>query len=465
MKCATLIALLLNVSIIKSIKIIDYTNEPYALVPIEPTYLFDSYETVLHLFNITEIEERFLKYEDAYYQHYENDKKITLLITTCKDYLQQLTVHRNKRSWDFLGTGIKFITGTPDHDDMIFVKKEMNELIENNNRLSVINSALKRNLEYLTGKGQGETKLEILFEWIIMELKQIIDTLNLAKSGILNTAALNLEEINKIIKIEQKFDAPLMELLEHSTFKIMQIKSVYILLIKYPIIKEKCMLYNVKPIETENGKLQLESFATQCNGTYNTVHQCKKYINTNLCKYHEHTCTEELLNGFKTNCTIIRERMNEIEQIDDGKILINGIHKINNVTSKGTYLILFNDSVLIDNGNYTNDKELVQQYLQKNRPSQYEILDVIESQNEKLKIPTLNMIKKIPITIQSHPIKSVILIILFVVLIMISFHFMIKLCNAYNAYKIRKENEKANEHVRTLFKMKLGTISSEDGSS
>lgn len=53
-----------------------------------------------------------------------------------------------------------------------------------------------------------------------------------------------------------------------------------------------------------------------------------------------------------------------------------------------------------------NDITLTLEYLKKNKPSQYEILDELESKNEELKIEGLNIIKKIPIMIEEHPIKS-----------------------------------------------------------
>lgn len=135
-----------------------------------------------------------------------------------------------------------------------------------------MNSKLQKNLELLTGNS-GEHHLEVLFEWLI--------------------------------KVEGAFDAPLMEVLEHSTFKILQAESVYVLLIRYPRITHKCMLYRIKPIEGPNGKLYLEDFAAFCNGKYQTVRNCKKYISSNICMSYEHACTQRLLNGMTTNCTVI----------------------------------------------------------------------------------------------------------------------------------------------------------------
>lgn len=464
MKCFVAIILTISVTTIQSFESIDYTNEPYALIPIEAAYLYKNNETIIHMSNISIIEEKFMKYEEMYYLHHPKDRKITLLIKKCRDYIEQLTTHRSKRSFNFLGTMFKFITGTPDHNDITLVQEKLNDLIENNNRLAIINTAMQKNFEFLTGNGEDK-RFELLFEWMLSELKQIIDTINLAKLGILNTAILNLQEINQIIKVEKNFDAPLMEILEHATFKVIQVKSLYLLLIKYPVIERKCMLYSIRAIALEEGKLNLEPFATQCDGKYVTVRECKKYVSTNICKYYEHTCTQDLLNGLRTNCTMIRERMHEIEEVDDGKILINGKHMINNITVKGTRLILFNDSVIIDQQNYTNNKVLVQAFLERNKPSEYDIINIIESENKKLKIPSLFEIKGITMEIETHPMRSTIIIIITIAMLILVIHYTIRICVAYNAYKTRKTNENANKYARTLFNKNLGTISFEHGSS
>lgn len=60
---------------------------------------------------------------------------------------------------------------------------------------------------------------------------------------------------------------------------------------------------------------------------------------------------------------LIRERMPSIDEVDNGKILMHGTHSIDNVTRVGTYLVLFNDSILIDDQNFTNDQNMVLEYL------------------------------------------------------------------------------------------------------
>lgn len=262
MRVSIFFLLSMVVPFIRLFEFIDYSNEPYALIPVEYTYLYRENGTLLHLFNITKLEEKFGKYEKMEYD--KNNMKLMLLRYKCREYLNQLTIHRNKRALNFLGTAIKFVTGTPDHDDMVLVQQKLNDLIENNNKQSIINSRLHKQMDHFTGNLK-EDQMEVLFEWLASELSQIIYTINLAKMGILNTAVLSLREINEVLKVEKRRDAPLLEILEHSTFKILMVKSVYVILIRFPKLEQKCMLYTVRPIANKKGKLHLEKFVAYCN--------------------------------------------------------------------------------------------------------------------------------------------------------------------------------------------------------
>lgn len=437
---------------IQNFEIFDYSNEPYVLIPMETTFLYKRYEPLFHVFNVSEIREKFNKYSDLQYKFGgHDDKKIMFLISKCEDYIKQLTAHRKKRGIDFLGSILKFITGTPDHDDMVLVQNKLNELIDNNNRLAVINTKLQQNFENL--QRSNEYSVEVYFEWIAAALEELIHTINLAKSNILNTAILNLEDVNQIINKENRSDAPLMEILEHSIFKILEVNSVYVLLIKYPVVEEKCMLYSIRPVELESGKLQLEESAAFCTDNFITVRECKKYITTNLCKYFEHTCTQELINGNKTQCTIVKEHMKSIDEIGNGKILIHGTHTINGMTKRGTYAVFFNDSILIDNKNYTNDEKLILQYLKSNKQTHFEILNEIESQNEELKIQELTLIEKIPMQFEKHPILSFSITILNIIVIIVILHYMFKCWKAYSLYKIQRTNAQANARIQSMFEL------------
>lgn len=253
--CVVLFGLML-LGIIATYEVMDYTNEPYVLIPGGEAYLFSEREKIYHIFNISLFKEKY----DMYMRMSFNPKnrRMTLMAQRCKEYLDQLTDHRNKRALDFLGTGIKLITGTPDHNDLMTVENKLNELVKNNNNLAVVNSKLLETLERISPY-TGKDNVMILFEWLAMELTEIINTINLAKVGVLNTKILNFAEMRRIIKDEigHKMHLPLIEILEHAIFSILESNSIYVLMIKYPRVKFGGKLYEVRAVSNGNGKLEL----------------------------------------------------------------------------------------------------------------------------------------------------------------------------------------------------------------
>lgn len=122
----------------------------------------------------------------------------------------------------------------------------------------------------------------------------------------------------------------------------------------------------------------------------------------------------------------VKERMPEIDEVDNGKILIHGNHSINNINRQGTFLVLFNDSIQIDNTNFTNDENLMMHYVQINIPAHYEILEILESGNEELKLSELTVMEKIPIEIESHPVRSMLFLLMIILITIILLHYSLK---------------------------------------
>lgn len=445
-------------TLITTYEVMDYTNEPYILVPSGDAYLFVKRETIYHLFNISLFQEKYDKYMRMSY--HPKNRKMVMLAQRCKEYLDQLTDHRNRRSLDFLGTGIKFITGTPDHDDLVTVESKLNQLVKNNNNLAIINSRLLHQLENISPVFGRENAL-VLFEWLAMELTEIINTINLAKLGVLNTKVLNFSEMRRIIRDEigHEMHIPLIEILEHATFSILESNSIYVLLIKYPRVQFGGKLYAIRAVANRTGKLELEKFAVENDRKYHTVSACKRFINANVCSYREHTCTEELLNGMVTNCNLIKEKMLDIEEFDEGKIVINGNHTINGLTRTGVFMIMFNGTVVIDGTNYTNERNNIREFLRLNRPAHYEVMDIIESENEKMKIPELTIISQIPLELEEHPIRSLFIIIVAIIIFIIVTNVAIKIYKIYLEHQKRKIEMETNNYVRALFNTNTNSVS------
>lgn len=102
-------------------ELIDYSNEHYALIPIDMAYFYRETGTLFRIFNVTNLREKLSNYLRMRYEVVDTleDRKLTLLMGHCQELIDQLTIHRSRRGLNFLGTAIKFVTGMPDHNDIL----------------------------------------------------------------------------------------------------------------------------------------------------------------------------------------------------------------------------------------------------------------------------------------------------------------------------------------------------------
>lgn len=421
----------------ETLEVIDYSNDSFALVPDGETYLFSDIGTLYHVSNVTLFVEKFYKYRAIYEksnsQMMEDEKeRIFYSLNECEATLHQLARVRVKRGLcDLCGHLYKILWGLPDRDEINELAAKINNSIENNKILDANNKILQDFFNATKTRSQVarlETSVEILRSALI----KLIDTIN---NGLnLNTPILSANEIKEIIGAAKNRDALLIDILHHSMFKLILIDSVYVVVLKYPLLNRKCAMYNVMAIEQKFGKLQLEKSVAKCDDEFVTIRNCKKHLSGSICEYNEqYTCVETMLNGVRANCTIIREHMRSIDEINFGKILINGNHTVNNMSMQGTYMLLFNESILIDNKNYTNDRELVFKYLKEQGPVDYAIVDISEGEDDKLKFNRTDIIMTDPLPSNYiddvHPIKkfaAIICIMIFLICLLVLIH---KCCN------------------------------------
>lgn len=127
------VTLLLNLIInIKAYTVSNLKNKKFIFTETDDTYLYEDTEYLYHLFNLTTIME---KYKQIEYRSFGRTQQDIINENRISNLIEQTISHSiQKRSINILGTIIKFITGTPDHDDLIEIKTHLNEIIENNNQ-------------------------------------------------------------------------------------------------------------------------------------------------------------------------------------------------------------------------------------------------------------------------------------------------------------------------------------------
>lgn len=437
--------------------IINYSNDDYVLLEdVDNFLLYETFGEVFHVTNLSFYNDIFEK-ELIFFSNRSNstDWEITMELNLIKTLLSQLTPHRvSKRSINELGTIFKWITGTPDHNDMLTIQNKINELIENNNIQNQINSAIFKEVTKITNLLENiKFNQEILLKkyrlkLLSLDLQNLLDTITFSKANIINPKILNKQDMTNIFNHEA-FNITLIDLLDVSSFSIISYQGLIIVFIKYPTINHNCKLYHAKAISQSDGKLFIDDKIAKCKNTFYLIKNFKAEIyNTFAQIVYEKNCFIDLVNKQFTSCTKISEKNKPIEVITDGAILISGKNCVNNTWLTGTYLITFKTIVTINNITYTNEKEKLLNYVKHNKFTNYLITEYKTSNDTELRLENTNTLSKIVIELENNHTK-----ITFIIFLIIFTFIMIKLLkfcsrNNFNPITFLFSNPSNNQNIQ-----------------
>lgn len=440
----TISFLLSIISPINAVEIVNLENKRYVLTKLDDSFLFDRENFLFHIFDLDQLHQQMSAVTNP-----KPSIRDRILLKKAEKYFEQLGFNEiHKRSINVLGTGIKWITGTPDHDDLIQLQESINNLIENNNALKENN---RKVTEILRNVGNNDTNSYILTE-IIDELKNIIFTLNMAKYDQINTMALDLKEIEDLINIEKK-KLPIINVLEYSTVHICKVKNSIVLIIKYPVVKSQCEHYKITSLEFKHGKIVMDNQISKCNGIFQRTKRCNEILSTNICQIEKpDNCNLKILqNQIDAKCVVLQEENEEIQLINSGHIILSGKHIVDNNSVDGINLINFDKHVTIDSMVYTNFEKKAKDYLIMHQEEKFEILKLIETERENLKFKNIKALKKFIIPFEEHPIKTTLTILTIVATLILFIWLFGKGCNMYRKYSETKAKKQYLKILRNEY--------------
>lgn len=143
--------------------------------------------------------------------------------------------------------------------------------------------------------------------------------------------------------------------------KIIQVDKVVYFLIKYPIPKSVCKKLIILPV-AHNGKILhlQESIIAECRNHTLAVRNCSETV-PSFCKASFSTsCALQLISSNNASCSTTFNNLSPVTEIDDGFIVINDQTVVIEekyeppLTVSGTYLVLFDDQVKINDTIFHN---------------------------------------------------------------------------------------------------------------
>ena len=403
----------------QSIQILNLSNNP-GLLTIKDGYSF--LKTGNHkLFHIIDLE----KYETVF-------RKLTLNIKGIKQfgnftqlveliemkYSNTLTLYsdiqpkfRNKRGLlDFIGTGIKFITGNPDSTDLQEISQSLDNLrknnkllIKENNKQAKINFQLQNKINALvfqlekqqtqitkniinsrseTDINRSHTILKEIFkinfnlDMLYHHFENLFDAIQMAKLKIISKDILGHDEIEFAIQILKKHNVIPNSV--EQVYQFLELSAYYnntelIFVVYIPLLDDtKFNTIILEPIPVGNRTLILPASTAMQSGnrTYFITSDCTRVENYAICEQQnlldvsKDSCYSKLLLGSSGNCSFTeRLNLNEVKLLNSNHIIIKSDSKsevrsdcgIIERNLKGTYLIEFhNCSVFVNGSRFQN---------------------------------------------------------------------------------------------------------------
>lgn len=336
-------------------------------------------------------------------------------LTVVKQFENLYPRKRGKRGlFNFIGSGIKLITGNLDEADLIQINRDINELRVANNRLirennvqvdinkqlqirineiiKVINQqqeiitkqiiAARQDLMSSRNNNQNFTALKQVFkishhlELIKTHFDNIFETIQLAKLNVISKNFLESQEMKFVTDRLEEQNISLMSV--DQAYEFLGIKALYkgskvYFIILVPQIDSQTyskFLLEPLPIGDREIKLPATQAITNQNATYFINGQCQIVEQNTLCDLKDlinvskDECFSKLLNGLSAKCVFTESNVDmEIKRLTDNHVVVKNAKAMNLTTDcqltnrilSGTILIYFNDcSIKLNDRNFSS---------------------------------------------------------------------------------------------------------------
>lgn len=410
-------------------KIIDYTNSQLATFDTGLTKIQTGTYRIIHKVDLDACQKALNEISTTIKSKITNENPLLPILINelnlTQTYLNRLKPKRFKKSIDTIGKVWKWIAGNPDHDDLVTLESQINNIIDNNNNQVTINKIVFDRINKITAVSnkilkavqssediQHNVAIELKYKLRVIkeEIINIDYAIHWAKAGIVNSYILSNEELELVKSVILKNNLTLNnveESLELANIKIASNNTMLFYIVGIPLTNEEiCESILIKPIKKKKyiNKIPFEDIVT-CNDNkiFAIKLKCRENNNIRICNHRNiidisnTTCVPQLLKSKPAECTLVNnQHIPSVENISPGIILLNqykGTIEIDSqkITLEGSYAVQFrNSTVIIDNQKYSFNEILTSKplpaILQSNIPS-----------NKEEEILSLEMMKELHI--------------------------------------------------------------------
>lgn len=347
-----------------------------------------SYLRILHKIDMGTIEGAIQQVKIASQNSALNDDTLGPLIRLKAKKLVEIHIKlkpvmpKRKKRWESLGAAWKYISGSPDAEDLRIINRTSNSLIDQNNEQIKINKQFEDRIFnisnsfslFVSNFSNEMNSVNLLFQIdeLINYLETIEEAITLARANIPSSRLVTAEEVqlakNVIADNHLGLDTP-NDILDIASVYILHNAHQIIYVLKIPKIKAiNYELYYIEPIVNNGSKIHIQSnYLLKGIKTYSVQSLCPKMKNLYVCSSSElkpaDPCLSRIISGSPADCPMERTYgQNHIKRINEVNIIVNdgNITLSSNCLEEpkeliGSYLIqISNCSVYMDGEEYIN---------------------------------------------------------------------------------------------------------------
>lgn len=353
-------------------RLLDFSTAMYIPFRKGNVAIYQEFIYLIHTVNLTEFEviaENIQNFEKLF-KVKEEKASLEADFNEITKLLNSLRFHKQKRSIDFIGSALKFITGTPDHSDWTILQEKQSRLLIAENQQIETNTELTAKINELTTQINTIQRNSIrvensarssLFQLISIRneraiglLDNVVYSVTFARLNIVNPIILANYEIRDLIN--SNVTISLNDLMTASQVKVYSDESILKYLIKIPKIEEICPLVKVSPVVHNNTILNLlHQHISTCESGNQALRNCKEALSLSIWqKYPFDHCLVQIFSNATATCnTTTAHHISPIVQIDENTILINDnnariIENGSEMATNGTFLLIHSNDVHIN---------------------------------------------------------------------------------------------------------------------
>ncbi|XP_053969201.1 uncharacterized protein LOC128870575 [Anastrepha ludens] len=376
-------------------RILDYTNSQLATFNTGWTKIQNGTYKIIHTIDTDEYQRTLNELNSTIRHKITPDNSLLPFLlhemSEIQSFLSRLKPKVNKRSINAIGTAWKWLTGSPDHEDLVMLENHINNLLENNNNQLIINRAMSGRINNITEVSnkifkilkdkedvQHDMAVNIKFKLQLIkdEIININYAIHWAKVGIVNSYIFSNVEMKLIKEIIEKNNIPftnIEEAFEFSNVKIASSNSKIVYLIEIPITDNNlCESLLIKAIKKGNRlyKIPFEKIIRCQNKIFGKKSNCKEHNEIKICTKENivdisnSTCIPHLLKSRSPSCiTINNQHIPTVLEVLPGIILLNRFNDTVHIDKEkinltGSFAIQYHNSTIIINNQTFLSKEI-----------------------------------------------------------------------------------------------------------